>query len=201
MQNNNSRVTTDFAQLVTDLNSLFKELPRWAGNEALNFYRDSFQRQAYIDAGVKRWQGRKNDKSNKRTGRSLLTQSGRLRRSLRLSVVGNNISISTDVPYAKGHNEGELIQKTVAVRRHRRKVASRNTLRTVQGKEGKKSTRVHFLKNSSGITFVKSHTRKMNTQLPQRQFIDIPNRPISNFLEKRIALHVQKAIEKVMPKG
>ena len=200
MQNNNSRVTTDFAQLVTDLNSFFKELPRWAGNEALNFYRDSFQRQAYIDQSVKRWQNRKNDKSTKRTGRSVLTQSGRLRRSLRLRVVGNQINISTDVPYAKAHNEGELLNKTVAVRRHRRKVASHDTHRTIAGKEGKKSSRIRFAKDSQGFTYIKEHSRKMNTQLPQRQFVDIPNKPISAFLEKRIALHVQKAIEKVMPK-
>lgn len=102
----------DFKVTRTAIDDIFKNLPVWAGNAALNFYRDSWRRQGYIDRSFVRWPQR----SNTQSGKAVLVQSGRLRRSLRLSTGATWFEVSTDVPYAKAHNEGETITQTVTAK-------------------------------------------------------------------------------------
>ena len=99
------------------------------GNEAKNFFVNSWRLQGFEDKTVEKWKKRKKterkgrgkyaksedgkrDKGSVRSvrsGRAILVQSGDLRRSIiRKPVNKSNLSvkISTDLPYAKVHNEG-----------------------------------------------------------------------------------------------
>lgn len=164
----------DLAATIQTINDLFRKLPDWVGREAVNFYKDSFTRQAYIDRNVEKWAARKNDKKTKRGSRAILVQSGALRRSLRFRISGNTILVYTNIPYAQVHNEGETVTGVRSVGSYQRK----------KPKKGGKTT-------------VKAHTRTVNYKMPKRQFMDIPNKPISQFLEKRIVMHLGRALEKL----
>jgi phage gpG-like protein len=167
-----AHTVSDLAASIHSLEDILRKLPDWAGREAVNFYKDSFTRQAYIDNKVSKWAKRKNDPKSKRGNRAILVQSGALRRSIRYKVSGNNVTVYTDVPYAQVHNEGLQVQSTQSVSSFSRK-----------GKNGKKQT-------------VKAHTRKRDFKMPQRQFMDVPNGKMSAFLEQRFVMHIGRALEK-----
>lgn len=115
---------------------VLRTAPRLLGNDALNFFLDSFKRQGWQGATFQPWAARKNKTNNK--GRAILVQSGRLRRSPRIiSTTAETATIGTDVPYAQAHNEGfngsvkqnvkafdrkSAIGKIVAVRAHARTI-------------------------------------------------------------------------------
>ena len=107
----------DFKETQFKLMDIFDNLPTWAGNAALNFFKDSWRRQGFVDTGFKAWPKRKHDAAS--SARNVLMKSGRLRRSLRLRVGQGWFEIYTDVPYAKAHNEGETIKQIVTARQRR----------------------------------------------------------------------------------
>jgi len=77
------------------------------GNEAKNFFVASFRKQGFDDRNVQPWKPRK--KEGKRKGRAILVDSGDLRRSIVREPANKtqlSVKISTDLPYAKVHNEG-----------------------------------------------------------------------------------------------
>ena len=78
------------------------------GNEAKNFFVNSFRLQGFEDRTVEKWKPRK--KETKRSiGRAILVKSGDLRRSIIREPVNKanlSVKISTDLVYAKVHNEG-----------------------------------------------------------------------------------------------
>jgi len=172
-----ARQTADLSAMVNDVRDLMRQLPDWAGREAVGFYTDSWRRQGYINTGYSKWQARKKT-DKKGQSRAILTKTGRLRRSIRDRVAGQKVTIYTDVPYAQVHNEGLAVQAVQTVKTHKRRAHRR------KGKKVKETT-------------VQAHTRTINTQMPQRQFMDIPNKPISPFLEKRIVAHVARALDKI----
>jgi phage gpG-like protein len=135
----------DFSKKATTSGSFFRKLPTLAGNMALNFFQDSWDREGFIDQRYKRWPDRK--KSAGRKSRKLLVKSGRLRRSLRMQVSGSRIRIFTDVPYAEAHNEGTNISGSFRIRAHKRRLPG------------------------GGTTTVRSHARQVNIKIPQRQFM------------------------------
>lgn len=77
---------------------------------ARNHFVLSFRNQGFTDETLKRWQPRKNEISGGiarvRRSRAILVQSGNLRNSIKASVRGNSIVISSDLPYAGIHNDG-----------------------------------------------------------------------------------------------
>lgn len=77
------------------------------GNEAKNFFVASFRKQGFEDRSLHHWKPRK--KEDNRKGRAILVDSGDLRRSIVREPVNKSqlqVKISTDLPYAKIHNEG-----------------------------------------------------------------------------------------------
>lgn len=153
------------------------KFPVLAAQEATNFFQDSFNKQAFIGNTTENWKKR-SEKTKRNKGRSILVDTGRLKRSIKpKKATWNEIIVGTDVEYASIHNNG--FRGTVNVKAHRRKIASRNTTGILKGKSHKNSTAIKYVKTSSGVAFVKQHKMKMN--MPQRKFIG--NSP---FLNKRI---------------
>lgn len=146
--------------------------PGMLGNEAVNFFTNSFRQQGWLGNSFTPWRARKASKwgkKDKRKGRAILIDSGRLRRSIR--IVSNTrgiVIIGTDVPYAKAHNEGMSLGLIQTVRAHKRRITKlgitgRKTLKT--------RTRIEFGRVDNGSTMVKSHKRRINQRIPQRQFM------------------------------
>ena len=80
------------------------------GNEAKVFFVNSFRLQGFEDRSVQKWTPRKKQ-DKKRSGRAILVDSGDLRRSIIREPVNKSqlsVKISTDLPYAKIHNEGGM---------------------------------------------------------------------------------------------
>jgi phage gpG-like protein len=125
--------------------SVLGRMPRILGNEVVNFTLDNFQRQGFLGNSFEPWAKRKEGwgKDN-RKGRAVLTNTGRLRRSVRIvQATQDMVVIGTDVPYAKAHNEGLRIGLIQTVKSFTRK---------------------------SGVE-VKAHTRRVNQNIPRRKFM------------------------------
>ncbi len=143
------------------------------GNDALNFFLDSFKRQAWIGNSIEPWQPRKTvtkwgpTKRNK--GRAILIDTGRLRRSIRVTKASEGmLIIGTDVPYAKAHNEGVRMGYIQSVKAFTRKTKKGKTIE------------------------VKAHTRKLDMRLPKRQFMG--QSPIlTKQLARRLTAELMKA--------
>src|SRR5690606_25043055 len=111
----------------------------------LDWFDDSFQKQGFTDASFKAWDKRK--EPDRRPGGAILVDTAFLRKSLAvLSESQSAIQFGTHVPYAGLHNNGERLRVVQNVRAHHR-------TRKGNGEQGR------------------SHTRKMDTRYPKRQFI------------------------------
>lgn len=105
-----SNSAQDFAKIwsgkLARIKRLLRRLPRDVGNTALLFFLDLFKKEESPEG--KKWEAIKVEGIGDRSARrGLLIKSGALRKSIRLSrVTSNSITISSNVPYSKYHNEG-----------------------------------------------------------------------------------------------
>lgn len=141
----------DLPKILEQMKSLeqfFGQLPEIVGNAAVNFTDENFDNEGFTDKGLTKWPARKKNPGKKR---AILVKTGRLRNSIRYRIEkrksGTAIILFTDVPYAQIHNEGGAINSTVKVNQFSRK-----------SRKGKKH-------------IVKAHSRKVNTIIPQREFM------------------------------
>jgi phage gpG-like protein len=154
------------------LSKLYRKFPQAAAIEAVNFTKERFVRKNWIDKTVKPWAARKpspdwlTDEQQLHANRgSLMTKSGRLKRSIRKTkVTRTSVTIGTDVPYAEPHNEGAKITSTINVKAHNR---------TRKGRQHQ----------------VKAFKRKRTITIEQRRFIgesyELLNR-LASYLENEI---------------
>lgn len=152
-------------QIEQHFENVLRYAPAMLGNEAVNFFTDRFNAQGWQGDRFEAWKRRK--KEGKRKGRAILIDTGRLRRSIRItSISGPQVTIGTDVPYAKAHNDGfrGVVNVKPFTRNRYKKVHVATGKFTKAGKERMKT--VHQI---SGSTQVKAFTRRMN--LPQRKFM------------------------------
>lgn len=146
-----------------------------AGIRALRFSKERFRQKNFVDKGMpKAW-----DKRKKRARGSTLVQSGRLKRSLRIISKGRYyVKVGTDVPYAQIHNEGGKINKVVRVGKHKRS-------RTVPKSSNIRTRKTSRTRVKTGTVTVRAHSRKMNTTIPQRQFLG-PSKALATKIEKKM---------------
>lgn len=163
--------------------------PGMLGNEALNFFQDSFRQQGWLGDRFTPWQKRKFD--GKRKGRAILVDTARLKRGNRIvSNSGGVVIIGNDAEYAKPHNDGFRGTVTQTVRSHKRKSTSKK-LTIVRTKSLKNRTNIQFGKYQTGEHLVKQHTRTMRLNLPQRRFMG--NSP---YLTKKLSRILQAEFNK-----
>lgn len=148
------------------------------GNTAKNFFVENFRKQGFDDKTVEKWQKRKKVERKGRgskksaaelgtvrsvkSGRAILVKTGDLRRSI-IRIPNRsalNVKIQTDLPYAKIHNEGGIINKSEQTG----KILSFNK----KGRFAKQKTEKQRARTSyqQKVT-ISAHTIKM----PKRQFI------------------------------
>ncbi len=185
--------TADFTRRLDAVLRTFAKIPTQIATIAVNFSKERFQEQAWLDSTKKKWlplRYRRGSKSSRRS-QTPLVKTGRLKRSIRkIEATSRRIIIGTDLPYAKLHNDGGAINNTVTVKsyqvsQHKRK---RHT-RTRAGRVEK--VKAHTVKSHT----VSSHRRKLNIRVPSRKFIGE-----SYTLTRRIELFVTSQINKALKK-
>jgi phage gpG-like protein len=161
-----------------------KELVVIAGRESVNFFKDRFRMQGWIDNGFAAWQKRKKDK---RIGGALLVATGKLRNSIRVIRTGADfVVIGSHMPYSQIHNEG--FNGTEQVRAHQRKTFKQMMVASTSAKTGKISKRSR--KVHTGNSSIGAFTRHMH--MPKRQFMGQ-----SNFLDRRIEMIFKYELDKI----
>ncbi|MCD6017272.1 MAG: phage virion morphosis family protein [Bacteroidetes bacterium] len=146
------------------------------GVEAKNHFVRNFNRQGFLDEAVDPWQKRKNKRGS---GRGILIKTGDLKRSIRIIRKSRNgVTIGSDLPYAKIHNEGGSISKSARNATLNFKIKSNGSSRFAKAKNANFQQDVHIGK----------HTIRM----PKRQFIGH-----SGQLTRKLALMLRAEIRKV----
>lgn len=157
----------DFFVILDNITKAIDTMPKRIATMGVMFSKERFIQQNWIDTSVSAWRPRcvRRRGGQRRQNGAILVDTGRLKRSIRSSLVSKElIIISTDVPYARAHNEG--LNSSVLVRSHTR---HRN------GKAYK----------------VKAYSRFV--RLPQRRFLG-ESRVLCSRLENLIISELQKAM-------
>ncbi|MFZ4772356.1 MAG: hypothetical protein ACOYLO_19380 [Ferruginibacter sp.] len=171
-----------FKKVAENYRGVIKRIPGVLAVVGVNFFKDSFRRQGWLDKRTENWKKRApGAKRNK--GRAILISSGRLRNAIRIAEKSfSRVVIANNVPYALAHNDG--FKGTVTVKAHTRGKYKRVSER-YKTKAGNERTRSR--KEQSATYQVRSHTRKMN--MPQRQFMG-DSAVLTRKIEKTIDLAV-----------
>jgi|GEM_PF-677744 len=149
---------------------------------ALKFFRERFRRSAWHDDRNKPWKKTADMAGEKvKRKRGILIKSGALLRSIMVTQArANTLTIATDRPYAKIHNEGGSIRKKVSVRQHtRRRIVKKRVTLMVDGQKKRKTQK------SEMFSQVTEHSRQMNLTIPARRFIGN-----SRFLNRYISIAI-----------
>lgn len=151
--------------------TLHKKLLNEAGYRAVRFSKQRFIQKNWVNTMPEPWKPRKLKASG-----TLMVQSGRLKRSIReVGRTATTVTIGTDVPYARIHNEGGIVKETVQVKAHSRKRSARQN-------------------RGTGAIAVKSHSRRMNVRIPARPFIG-ESKALLNKIEKKMNLLANNALK------
>lgn len=181
---------TSFTRRLDAVLQTYQRLPTEIATIAVNFTKERFREQAWLDRTKHNWVPRKNIRGRSgRRSQTLLVNKGRLKRSIRkIKATPDEVIIGTDVEYAEIHNEGGRIDGTVnvkahTIKSHRRKAHTRT-----------RAGRTEKIKSQTVRSFtIKAHTRKMNTKIPSRRFIGE-----SFTLIRRIELHTIARFRKAL---
>jgi phage gpG-like protein len=156
-------------------------------SQGLRFFKSSFRKQGFTDKVFIPWRRRKNDPNShsakfgrKRIkGRAILVQSGDLRRSIKGVARPNEVVFSSDLPYARIHNDGGTISHpggTGFIPKKGGAVFISNSKRKELEAEGKK------------VLVTKPHKIKM----PRRRFMGP-----SAFLMEELSAMAEKRLKKL----
>jgi len=164
--------TSDFSRKVDKVLSAYRKMPNEIAAIAVEFSKERFREQAWLDVTKESWKPRKQRrKGGKNKSQTLLVNKGTLKRSIRKVLANENtIIIGTNVKYAQIQNDGGVIRESVHIKDFERKAYTRL-------RQGRKETvRAHK---------VSSHNRQMNIRIPARPFLGV-----SYTLERRIYQHI-----------
>lgn len=180
------------------LESRLLTLPTIVGDTAVLFSKQRFAQKNWIGNSMEYWRPRKAyskwGKTPRNKGRALLVDTGRLRRSIRvMNKTTTSVTIGSDVPYAKAHNEGykgNVSQQAKAHSRRKFGKEKRGT-GTYSIKTQKENQRTH--KIVTGTIEVKAHSRTIKQNIPRRRFIGQ-----SPYLDKQIIRIIGAEIAKAL---
>ncbi len=161
----------EFMQKMDNVSKVYNRIPNEVAAIAVNFSKERFRDQAWLDQSREPWKKRSRRRTGKTRSQTLLVDKGRLKRGIRKIYASQQlVVIGTDVPYAQIQNDGGTIKQMVTVRSHSRTRKAR--------------------------TFkVKTHSRKMNLTIPARPFLGA-----SEALNRRIFLHAYSRFEEAFLK-
>lgn len=174
---------SEYTAIMNRLARLYPTLPTRAATVAVNFSKERFRMQNWVDRTRQPWPPRKTTrKSARRNKGKVLVDTGRLMRSVRkISATPERAVIGTDVEYARIHNDGGKIDKVEQVKTHRVRTYTRKR------QDRRETVREHT---------VHAHARRVNMQMPQRRFIGQ-----SAVLDRRIERMMQNELVKAIRNG
>lgn len=148
-------------QMLQGLRQAFNVIPVVVGNDAVNFFQESFRNQGFDG---KAWKQRKPG-SKRNQGRAILTDRGHLKRGIKKKV-GPGLYVRTfvsgpAVAYADVHNFGFIGGVTVTA--HHRRKYGKTKVYDIKTKRGRS---IKALKSRGQV---QSFTRRM--KMPKRQFM------------------------------
>lgn len=155
-------------RILDSVNNAIQKMPGIIATEAVNFSKERFVNQNWIDNTTEPWKRRKTSrKSATRNRGAILVDSGRLKRSIRkIKVATDYVEIGTDVPYARAHNDGY---------------------------RGRKTVKAHNSRSRNGTSYkVKSYTANVN--LPRRRFIG-ESTALNKRIERTCTAEIMRAIK------
>lgn len=174
-----NRNSNDYVAIFDRIHTTVKQLPSRVAVLAVNFSKERFEKKDWHDDVPQLW------KETKKKRGSTLVASGRLRRSIRkVRVTASQVTIGTDAPYARAHNDGIKISGTERVRSFRRR-SHRRKAHTRKGKRIKATQVKEYT--------VKPYSRKYKRKFVKRQFIG-QSRELNRRMDKLIADELNKAI-------
>ncbi len=159
----------EFLKTIDNVCDAIKTLPERVATLAVNFSKERFSQQNWMDESAEAWAPRKRARrgGKRRQAGAILVDSGRLKRSIRkLSVSKERIVIGTDVEYAEAHNEGY---------------------------DGIVSVRPHTRTRNGNTHNVRGHSRHAKTE--QRRFLG-ESAELAKRIEDLIQTEIEKAIKK-----
>lgn len=179
-----------YDEAIKRLNKACDQIPTRAATVAVNFVKERFRKQNWLDETAEPWQKRKRKKRETKTDkRAVLVKSGRLMRSWRkITANATRAIIGTDVPYAQIHNTGGRVKATANIgaynkRGYRRAAHTRKRNGVTENvKAGDVAAHV-----------VKAHRREVNFVMPRRQFIG-QSATLNNRIQDLITSDITKAI-------
>lgn len=86
-----------------------RTLPIKVGTEAVNFFRDNIRKEGFVDSKLEKWKPAKRKSNPRHPDRAygtLLSRRSVLYRSINKRTSPGKVTIYSDVPYARVHNEG-----------------------------------------------------------------------------------------------
>lgn len=184
---------SDFFKKLDRLEKVYKTMPRTAGIIAINFTKERFRAQNWINYSTEPWAKRRESRRQKRknAGRNLLVKTGRLRRSPRIVRMGSDyVIIGSDVPYAKVHNQG--FSGTVTIPAHARKIYQEHKEKTGTFSIKTRRENTRTVRKVGGTVQVKSFTKKL--KIPRRQFLG-PSIVVERQIQRQITADIIKAIK------
>jgi len=172
----------DFASMKDGWLLYLKHMPTVVGETAVNFFKDSFNRQGFIDKGFERWTPRKDKLVHK-----ILMKSLYLQNSIQVIEASHNrvevaLVTNTKYNYAQIHNEGGTISANIPITAKNRKFFWYMFSKTNDSKW-------------KAMALTKKESFAMSAVIPKRQFIGQ-----SEFLLKRLGLNNQKTIDNIIQK-
>lgn len=164
---------TELPDFFKELSTLVNDAHRYAKVAGVNFFKQNFRRQGFLDGSLTPWAKRSLSISS---DRGVLIQSGKLRDSIHAVSNGmNNISFQTDpLPYAKIHNEGGYIIVTERMRRYFWYMYMKSTGAMGKRKDGKLRQNKANERLSTMASFYKAMALKKvgsRIRIPKRQYI------------------------------
>lgn len=188
----------NFEKLSTEIK---KDALRYAGTEAVKFFKESFQKSGFTDTSFQQWPQRKTPFVGKR----MLYGKGVLMQSIRKEVEAQRVIVFSDVEYATAHNEGCVITVTQAMKAHFWKLYCElaGIKRNVGGKSNWKNT-ANLKRLKSGKLSKNKHNAKAELckrmalmkvgskiRIPKRQFIG-NSQVLNNHLQKFITEKIEE---------
>lgn len=179
--NSESFIRASQAQVDRVVSYITNRAPGMIIGKTLRFIDGNFRAQGWQGQSFVPW------KKNARNG-TILVKSGALRRGINYTGAGPGaVRFYNNVKYAGIHNRGGTINKDVRVKAHKRRILSNEEVSAPGARKEK------WVKMKTGTANVKSHIRKMNFTMPQRQFAPyegsespILNKSITRELEREV---------------
>jgi phage gpG-like protein len=183
----------EFLKKMDAVADVYNRIPNEVAIIAVNFTKERFRDQAWLDKTREPWKERSKKRPGKKRSQTLLVDKGRLKRSIRKVLVTQSlIVIGTDVRYAQALNDGFKGTINQRVKAHER---AKTKFGIASRKSFKRSTRIEYGRVRVGTIKVKAFTRKIRQNIPARPFIGA-----SETLERRIFMHIYYRFEEVLNK-